>query len=174
MADDERIGLGAMEQAEADGCVGGVEQRALPLDHVPVIGRVVGRKQLDATGHKVGDDRVDGEAATADQHASLARRAEGRRDTPSTEVTLQGKGSVFLADRAIGVDCQHALAGAPAFSRPAAALVSRALVDRSPNPEDQCSHRLVLAESGHSLYAEIAPKALELGLELLTGFSRGR
>ncbi len=56
-------------------------------------------------------------------------------------------------------------------SRAAAALVSRALVDRSPNPEDQRSHRLALTESGRSLYAEIAPKALELERELLIGFS---
>jgi len=47
-------------------------------------------------------------------------------------------------------------------SRAAIALADRGLIDRAPNPSDQRSHLLALSPSGQALYAEVAPKALEI------------
>ena len=47
-------------------------------------------------------------------------------------------------------------------SRAAIALFERGLITRAPNPADGRSHLLTLTAAGHTLYAQIAPKALEL------------
>ena len=47
-------------------------------------------------------------------------------------------------------------------SRAAVALFERGLITRAPNPADGRSHLLTLTPAGHTLYAQIAPKALEL------------
>ena len=47
-------------------------------------------------------------------------------------------------------------------SRAAIALVGRGLLDRGRNPDDGRSHLLTLTPAGRDLYAQIAPKALEL------------
>ena len=47
-------------------------------------------------------------------------------------------------------------------SRAAVALFERGLITRAPNPSDGRSHLLTLTPAGHTLYAQIAPKALEL------------
>ncbi len=58
-------------------------------------------------------------------------------------------------------------------SRAAAALGRRGLVDRAARPEDGRSHRLSLSPVGWRLYAEVAPKALELEAGLFDGFTPG-
>jgi DNA-binding MarR family transcriptional regulator len=52
-------------------------------------------------------------------------------------------------------------------SRAAQALVSRGLVTRVPHGRDKRSHALALSDEGRALYAQIAPKALELEQKLL-------
>lgn len=52
-------------------------------------------------------------------------------------------------------------------SRAAQALVTRGLVTRVPHGRDKRSHTLALSEEGRALYAQIAPKALELERKLL-------
>jgi DNA-binding MarR family transcriptional regulator len=52
-------------------------------------------------------------------------------------------------------------------SRAAQALVSRGLVTRVPHGRDKRSHALALSDEGRALYAQIAPKALELEQTLL-------
>ena len=47
-------------------------------------------------------------------------------------------------------------------SRAAIALTARGLLERSPNHADRRSHHLMLSEAGQALYAQIAPKAIEL------------
>ena len=47
-------------------------------------------------------------------------------------------------------------------SRAAIALTGRDLLDRGRNPDDGRSHLLTLTPAGRALYAEVAPKALEL------------
>lgn len=44
VADHQRVGLRPMNQAHGDAGIGGMEQRALALDQIPMIG-VVGRTQ---------------------------------------------------------------------------------------------------------------------------------
>lgn len=55
-------------------------------------------------------------------------------------------------------------------SRAAQALVKRGLVTRVPHGRDKRSHTLALSEEGRALYAQIAPKALELEEKLLKQF----
>ena len=75
----QRIGLGAVQQAEADTGVGGMKQRALTFDQVPVVGIVGGRQPLDGTGDEIGDDGIDGDAAAGDEDSRLTGGAERRR-----------------------------------------------------------------------------------------------
>jgi DNA-binding MarR family transcriptional regulator len=55
-------------------------------------------------------------------------------------------------------------------SRAAIALVDRGLVDRIPNPGDRRSHLLILTGTGRALYAQVAPKALELEARIFGSF----
>lgn len=55
-------------------------------------------------------------------------------------------------------------------SRAAAALIERGLVARAPNPGDGRSHLLTLSAAGRSLYAQVAPKALEIEAEIFREF----
>ena len=56
-------------------------------------------------------------------------------------------------------------------SRAAVALFERGLITRAPNPSDGRSHLLTLTPAGHTLYAQIAPKALELEAAIFGQFS---
>ena len=56
-------------------------------------------------------------------------------------------------------------------SRAAIALVERGLMQRHANPEDRRSHLLRLTDDGHTLYASVAPKALDLEQRIFAGFS---
>lgn len=56
-------------------------------------------------------------------------------------------------------------------SRAAQALVGRGLVTRVPHGSDRRSHALALSDAGRALYAEIAPKALEMEARLLADLS---
>ena len=55
-------------------------------------------------------------------------------------------------------------------SRAAIALVERGLLDRHKNPSDGRSHMLALSETGKTLYAAVAPKAIELEKRLFASF----
>lgn len=56
-------------------------------------------------------------------------------------------------------------------SRAAIALADRGLIVRAPNPGDQRSHLLALSEQGRALYADVAPKALEIESRIFAAFS---
>lgn len=56
-------------------------------------------------------------------------------------------------------------------SRAAQALAARGLVTRVPHGSDRRSHALALSDAGRALYAEIAPKALEMEARLLADLS---
>ncbi len=47
-------------------------------------------------------------------------------------------------------------------SRAAISLATRALIERSPDADDGRARLLALTETGHALYAQVAPKALEM------------
>ncbi|WP_448657886.1 MarR family winged helix-turn-helix transcriptional regulator [Sphingomonas sp. CJ99] len=75
-----------------------------------------------------------------------------------------------------GAATQQALGGRTRMdkmtvSRATLALVERGLVIRSPNLADQRSHLLELSTAGRALYDDIAPKALAMEAEMLSGFS---
>lgn len=56
-------------------------------------------------------------------------------------------------------------------SRAAGALAERGLVTRAANPDDARSRLLRLTGEGQRLYAQVAPKALELEAAVLAGLS---
>lgn len=57
-------------------------------------------------------------------------------------------------------------------SRAAIALANRGLIERSGNPADRRSNRLVLSASGRALYDQVVPKALELETRIFGSFDR--
>ena len=111
VAHDQRVGLRAVDQAERDPGIGGVKQRALALDQVPVVG-VVGRAEpLDRAGHEIGDDRVDRHAVAGDKDAGLAGGAEIGLDAARPHLLFERQRREHFSDRAVGADRQQALAG---------------------------------------------------------------
>jgi len=58
-------------------------------------------------------------------------------------------------------------------SRAAIALAGRGLIVRTTNPGDQRSHLLTLSPDGRALYAQVAPKAIELEKRVFQGFTAG-
>ena len=56
-------------------------------------------------------------------------------------------------------------------SRAAIALTRRGLLARQPHGRDRRSHLLILSEAGRALYAEVAPKALDLERRIFEGFA---
>ena len=61
MAEDQHIGLGAMQQPHADAGIRRVEERALPLHEIPMIGIIGGREPFHRAGDEIGDHGIDGE-----------------------------------------------------------------------------------------------------------------
>jgi DNA-binding MarR family transcriptional regulator len=57
-------------------------------------------------------------------------------------------------------------------SRAAIALAHRGLIERSGNPADRRSNRLVLSASGRALYDQVVPKALELETRIFGTFDQ--
>jgi DNA-binding MarR family transcriptional regulator len=55
-------------------------------------------------------------------------------------------------------------------SRAAIALTGRGLLERAANPDDKRSHLLVLSAAGRALYADVAPKALEVERSIFAAF----
>jgi DNA-binding MarR family transcriptional regulator len=56
-------------------------------------------------------------------------------------------------------------------SRAAIALVGRDLLARTPNASDRRSHLLSLTQQGETLYAAVAPKAIEIEQRLFSRFT---
>ena len=55
-------------------------------------------------------------------------------------------------------------------SRATIALVDRGLVTRAPNRADRRSRLLALTDAGRSLYAQVAPKALQFEEQIFSSF----
>ena len=75
-----------------------------------------------------------------------------------------------LTATAIGL---HAHMGKAKVSRAAAALETRGLIRRAPNPEDLREAFLVLTPEGEAVYAEIVPLALDYARTLTAEFRPG-
>lgn len=67
--------------------------------------------------------------------------------------------------------CERSRMDKVTVSRAAIAMVGRGLLARMAHDGDRRSHLLVLTEAGRELYADVAPKALELEEKLFAGFS---
>ena len=117
MADDERIRLRAVQQRQADAGEGRMEQRSLPLDHIPVVGIVVRRQRFGGAGGEVRHHRVDGDAGAGDENAGLAGGAKIGFDAALLQFSFDGQRRVLLADGAVGAHRQQTLAAALAASR---------------------------------------------------------
>ncbi len=67
--------------------------------------------------------------------------------------------------------CERSRMDKVTVSRAAIAMVGRGLLARNAHDGDRRSHLLVLTEAGRELYADVAPKALELEAQLFAGFT---
>src|SRR3546814_5705824 len=65
-----------LQQRQRHAGVGGMQQRALPFDDVPVVGAGVGGQRFRGARGEVADHRVQRDAASGDQDAGLAGGAE--------------------------------------------------------------------------------------------------
>ena len=110
MAHHQRVGLGAVNEAERDAGIGGVEQRALAFDHIPMIGVARRAQPLDRARDEIGDDRVDRHAVAGDEDAGLAGGAEIGVEAARPHLLFERQRGEHLADRAIGADRQQPLA----------------------------------------------------------------
>ena len=124
VADHDRVRLGAVDQAKRHAGVGGVEERALPLDQVPVIRLVLGREPLGGAGDEVGHHRIDRDPAARDEDSGLPGRAEAAGDAAPAPFGVQCEGGVHLADRGVGAHREQALAG-PLHARAHGELLRR-------------------------------------------------
>ena len=68
--------------------------------------------------------------------------------------------------------CERSRMDKVTVSRAAIAMVGRGLLDRTAHDGDRRSHLLVLTNAGRELYADVAPKALELEAQLFAGFTQ--
>jgi DNA-binding MarR family transcriptional regulator len=66
--------------------------------------------------------------------------------------------------------CERSRMDKVTVSRAAIAMVGRGLLERTAHDGDRRSHLLVLTDAGRTLYADVAPKALELEAQLFAGF----
>ena len=76
VAQHERFGLGAVEQAQRHPGKGRVEERTLPFDQVPAVVAARRSELLDRARDEVGDHRIDSDAGAGDEDAGLASRPE--------------------------------------------------------------------------------------------------
>ena len=119
-----------MHQCERHAGVRRMKQRALTLDHVPMIGRRIGREQFRRAGCKVRCHCVQRNAAARDQDSCLAGRAEVDGDTARTHRLGQGERGVFLAEGAVGSDSEQPLA------RPTSAAAGREGLSWQPHVDE--------------------------------------
>ena len=109
MTQYQGVGLGAVDQAHGHAGKRGMEQRALTLDHVPMIG-VVGRGQrLDRAGDEVGHDGVDRHPFAGDENTGLAGGTKIGLHAAAVHFSLYRQSGEHFTDRAIGADRQQPL-----------------------------------------------------------------
>ena len=82
-------------------------ERALPFDHVPMVGRGVRAKRFCGTRFEIGDDGVHRNAAAGDHDTGLAGRPKIDVESALREGARQRQRRIFLAQRAIGADGQQ-------------------------------------------------------------------
>ena len=108
VAQHQCVRLGAMQQAQAHPCVGGVEQRSLAFDHVPVVRRGVRGQPLGGSRDEVRHHGVNRDPASGDENAGLTGGPEIGVDAAAPHLALDRQRRVHLTARAIGADGQQA------------------------------------------------------------------
>ena len=88
-----------MHQAQRHPGISRVKKRALALDHVPVVGGVVGRQGLRRAGDEIGDHSVHGDTRPSDHDAGLAGRPEGGWHATRREGAGEGQLYFRIAQR---------------------------------------------------------------------------
>jgi hypothetical protein len=105
MAENQRVGTRAVQQAERHTGVPGVNEGALPLhQHDVVILRALQRDLLGSAGDEVGHDGIDRDAPPFDEDARLSRRDEARLVPALHERVAQLQLRRHLAHVAVGAD----------------------------------------------------------------------
>src|SRR5579872_5768198 len=101
-----------MQESERYACVGGMHERALSLNDVPMIRGRIRTQHFRSSSHEVADDGINWDTGSGNEDSSLAGRAKVGINARIPEPSRQGKGGVLLADGAVGSHCQKPLAGA--------------------------------------------------------------
>ena len=87
-----------------------MQQRPLPLDHVPMLVGRIRCQQLGRPRREVGNDRVHRNAGARNHDPGLTSGTEIRVDAAKLQGSRNRKRRIFLAQRAIGSDGQETLA----------------------------------------------------------------
>ena len=114
MAQHQRIGLGAVQQAQRDAGIGRMEQRALAFDQVPAGILPRGRDPFGGAGDEIRHHRIDRHAGAGDEDAGLAGGAEIGPHAARAQFAFDRQRGVHLAHRAVGAHRQQAPAGTAA------------------------------------------------------------
>ena len=113
MADDEHVGLAAVQQAERHRRIGRVEQRSLALDHVQMVGR---SRRASAFRRRRRRSRTPRRPSGCPQPAIMIPVWPVARKLTSSPRACKAASDrqrrIFLAERAIGADRQQPLAAA--------------------------------------------------------------
>ena len=106
MAEHERVRRRAVDQAERDTGVRGVQERTLPLDPQQPFprGRRPRRRAARRRRREVRDDRVDGDPPAGDRDPGLAGRHEHRIEAAALRLAVELERDGHLPDRAVGAD----------------------------------------------------------------------
>jgi len=104
VAEDEAMRDTAVEEAERDGGVTGMDEAALSLDEHDVVVLVLQDQSLGCSADEVGDDGVDGATVAGDHDAGLAGGDEGGIVSGVAESVCQLHTDEHLADVAVVAD----------------------------------------------------------------------
>ena len=99
-------------KAKRNAGIGGMEQRTLSLDHIPVLRGRIRTEHFRSARLEIRDHRIHRNAAARDHDAGLSGRAKIGVHAALGKRARKREGGVFLAECAIGADREQALAGA--------------------------------------------------------------
>ena len=106
----EHVGVrrGAVDEAERDSGVGGMQQRPLAFDEEHLAASIDSfeHELLGSAGDEVRDDRVDRDPPPRDRDPGLPRRDELTAHPAAPGFAVELEGDRHLPDRAVGADCE--------------------------------------------------------------------
>ena len=114
MAQHQRLGLRAVQQAGGNARKGRMEQRSLPFDHIPAAILARWCQMLDRARNEIRNYGIHRDAVTGDQYACLPGGAKIGEFTACAQPFGECEGGIHFDDRAIGANRQQSATGAPA------------------------------------------------------------